>query len=74
MHPIHLQFNTGTARHKFCRHCGICPFYRPRSNPAAYAVTLWCIDADTLHHYEIRTIDGRNWEAAVPASGIQRLG
>src|SRR5690606_12651662 len=26
-------FNTGVAKHHFCRHCGIHPFYRPRSHP-----------------------------------------
>lgn len=30
-------FNTGVARHTFCGNCGICPFYRPRSNPDCYA-------------------------------------
>lgn len=69
-----LQFNTRTARHLFCRVCGVCPFYRPRSNPGAYAVTLRCIDPAALGDYEVRAIDGRNWEAAVPASGICGLG
>lgn len=30
-------FNTGVAKHLFCNRCGICPFYRPRSNPKHYA-------------------------------------
>ena len=28
------RFNTGTAQHTFCRHCGIHPFYVPRSDPS----------------------------------------
>ena len=27
------QFNTNTAKHTFCRHCGIHAFYVPRSDP-----------------------------------------
>jgi hypothetical protein len=27
------EFNTGTAKHTFCRHCGIHAFYVPRSDP-----------------------------------------
>ena len=32
------QFNTGTAKHTFCRHCGIHAFYQPRSDPENYSV------------------------------------
>lgn len=27
------RFGTGVARHRFCRHCGMHPFYVPRSDP-----------------------------------------
>ena len=27
------RFGTGVAKHNFCAHCGICPYYTPRSNP-----------------------------------------
>jgi hypothetical protein len=25
-------FNTGTAKHTFCKHCGMHPFYTPREH------------------------------------------
>ena len=37
-------FNTGTARHLFCRRCGIKSFYVPRSNPDGFSVNVRCLD------------------------------
>lgn len=67
------QFNTKTAKHLFCKTCGICPFYRPRSNPDGYAVTTHCITSPTLGSVHIKHIRGSNWEASVAASGISQL-
>ncbi|KAI7836786.1 hypothetical protein COHA_009366 [Chlorella ohadii] len=67
------KFNTMTAAHLFCKHCGICAFYRPRSNPDGYAVTIHCITSPTVRSVEIRKIAGSNWEAAVEQSGIRGL-
>ena len=36
--------NTGTAKHTFCRHCGMHPFYVPRSDPDKIDVNVRCID------------------------------
>ncbi len=38
------EFNTKAAKHKFCKVCGICAFYQPRSNPDCYAITIYCVD------------------------------
>jgi hypothetical protein len=56
------RFNTRVARHLFCRHCGIKPFYKPRSNPDGVDVNLNCLLTQPA---EVRVVefDGRNWEA-----------
>ncbi|KAL6772462.1 hypothetical protein ACKKBG_A30315 [Auxenochlorella protothecoides x Auxenochlorella symbiontica] len=66
-------FNTGVAKHLFCKRCGVTPFYRPRSNPFHYAVTIACIDPGSIQTLVVRKVDGQNWEKAVPACGIQDL-
>jgi hypothetical protein len=55
-------FNTGIAKHTFCRICGIHPFYRPRSHPDAIDVNVRCLDGDILSQFEVRFFDGVNWE------------
>ena len=41
-------FNTGVAKHTFCRHCGIHPFYVPRSDPDKIDVNARCLDGVDL--------------------------
>ena len=55
-------FNTGTARHLFCRRCGIKSFYVPRSNPDGFSVNVRCLDHATIEHVAVTEFDGRNWE------------
>ena len=56
-------FNTGAAKHYFCRHCGVKSFYIPRSNPDGYSVNARCLDTDRVASMTISPFDGRNWEA-----------
>lgn len=60
-------FNTGVARHLFCRRCGIKSFYVPRSNPDGYSVNARCLDRSTIVHLEIEPFDGQNWERSAAA-------
>ncbi len=55
-------FNTGVARHLFCRRCGVKSFYVPRSNPDGFSVNARCLDADTIETLVLEPFDGRNWE------------
>ena len=58
-------FNTGVAKHLFCKTCGMHPFYRPRSHPDWIDVNVRCLDGDVLSQFQIEPFDGANWEANV---------
>lgn len=55
-------FNTGAAKHLFCKVCGVKSFYVPRSNPDGYSLNLRCMDRSQFLSVEIRPFDGQNWE------------
>jgi hypothetical protein len=57
------QFNTNTARHTFCRHCGMHPFYVPRSHPDHIDVNARCLDGVNVTTLQPKMVDGRDWEA-----------
>ena len=57
-------FNTGVAKHLFCRRCGVKPFYRPRSNPDGWSVNARCLDPGTVASLQVAPFDGRDWERA----------
>ena len=59
------QFNTRTAKHTFCRHCGIHPFYVPRSDPDKIDVNVRCLDDIDLATIATKSFDGKNWETAM---------
>jgi hypothetical protein len=50
-------FNTGTAKHHFCRHCGIKSFYVPRSNPDGFDVNVHCLDPATIERIDVTAFD-----------------
>lgn len=58
-------FNTGIARHLFCRRCGIKSFYVPRSNPDGFSVNVNCLDEPPAR-IDIEEFDGQNWERHAP--------
>jgi hypothetical protein len=60
-HITTYTFNTGVAKHTFCKVCGIKPFYVPRSNPDGYSVNVRCLDPPPAK-LAIKPFDGKNWE------------
>jgi hypothetical protein len=64
---VSYRFNTGTADHRFCRHCGIHSFYVPRSDPDKIDVNARCLDGIDPDALAPQRFDGRNWEAAMKA-------
>jgi hypothetical protein len=58
-------FNTGVAKHSFCRTCGIHAFYVPRSDPDKIDVNARCIDDIDLAALDLKYFDGQNWEQAM---------
>lgn len=59
------RFNTGVAEHKFCRHCGMHPFYTPRSDPEKIDINLRCVDGLDLQRLELRQFEGKDWEQSI---------
>jgi hypothetical protein len=57
-------FNTAVAKHRFCRVCGVAPFYIPRSDPDKVDVNVRCLAGVDISSLQIELYDGRNWEEA----------
>lgn len=58
-------FNTNTAKHKFCKHCGIKSFYVPRSHPEGISINLNALDQSTITSIKYKDFGGNNWEKDV---------
>jgi hypothetical protein len=59
------EFNTKTAKHRFCKTCGIHPFYTPRSDPDKIDVNARCLEGVDVERLSPARFDGRNWEDAI---------
>lgn len=68
------QWGTKTAVRRFCKTCGVLPFYIPRSNQDGYAITYPCVDwgNDGPPTTEIKLFDGVRWEESHAATGIAK--
>ena len=68
---VSYRFNTGAAKHYFCKTCGIKSFYVPRSNPDGFSINVRCLDDDSRARFRVESFDGQNWEAN--AAGLRHL-
>jgi hypothetical protein len=59
-----LNFNTKTAKHTFYKHCGIHPFYVPRSDPDKIDAYVRCLDDIDLAAIAPKPFDAKNCEVA----------
>jgi len=57
-------FNTGVAKHTFCRVCGMHPFYVPRSHPEGIDVNVRCLD-EGPGRFHVTPFEGAEWESNV---------
>lgn len=64
---VDYRFNTGAARHRFCRHCGIKSFYVPRSHPDGIDVNVRCLAPGTVAALRVTPFDDNDREAATAA-------
>ncbi|MEO0929457.1 MAG: GFA family protein [Pseudomonadota bacterium] len=54
------QFNTKTAKHYFCKTCGIYTHHNRRSDPDEIGVNLACLEGQTPYLPQIPVNDGQN--------------
>jgi hypothetical protein len=52
------QFNTHTAKHYFCKHCGIYPFHQTRKDPLLWRVNLGCVEGVDAYALAYTVADG----------------
>jgi hypothetical protein len=64
-------FNTGVAKHRFCRVCGVKAFYVPRSNPDGIDVNVRCLDPQTIESVNTSLFD--DTERDVATAAIEKL-
>ena len=67
------RFGTGTAKHHFCRTCGVSAFRRPRSDPHLFDVNARCLEGVAVESLAVDHFDGRHWEEAEAGGQLDSL-
>ena len=58
------NFGTGSAKHYFCKVCGVKSFYQPRSHPEMFSINFKCVD-DPPKVKQVINFDGINFEESI---------
>lgn len=53
------QWNSRTAKHYFCKHCGIYTFHRKRVTPDFFGINVRCLDNADLSDVPVIEVDGK---------------
>jgi hypothetical protein len=56
------RFHTQTARHFFCKICGIYPFHRKRVTPDYLGINVFCLEGPDLAGIPVRATVGKGME------------
>lgn len=56
------QFHTETAKHYFCKVCGIYTFHRPRTSPELYGINVACLEDVDIFQLQPGLVDGRSYK------------
>ena len=68
-HLTEYTFNTRTAKHWFCKTCGISPLTVPRSFPEGYNINYRCLQRENVREVKVKQSDGQHWEEEMAKSG-----
>ncbi|MDH3221298.1 MAG: GFA family protein [Gammaproteobacteria bacterium] len=60
------EFDSGVAKHLFCKSCETKSFYIPRSHPDGVSVNARCLDPEPVEDMNSKQIDGKDWERYYP--------
>jgi Ca2+-binding EF-hand superfamily protein len=65
-------WGTKTAKRRFCKICGILPWYVPRSNPDGIGITLGCVNwgSGARPSVVVKKYDGIHWERSHKETNI----
>mmetsp|Transcript_17262 Transcript_17262/g.24936 ORF Transcript_17262/g.24936 Transcript_17262/m.24936 type:complete len:137 (+) Transcript_17262:57-467(+) len=65
-------WGTKTAKRRFCKTCGVLPWYTPRSNPDGFGITLNCVKWGCIPapKVTVKNFDGTEWKKSFAATNI----